>query len=102
MKLIVIYYSMVNKDRVNISVYFFVMMFDSSYAVDMTQTFGCVVGEWSEWSICPVSCGYSTSYRTRKVIVSKPIDDCPILNETKTCGTMRGCKWNYFNNSLWH
>ncbi len=100
-KLIIIFYSIVNNDRVNERV-FFVVMFYSSYTVDTTQAFGCVVGEWSEWSICPVYCGYSTSYRTRKVIVSRPIDDCPTLNETKTCGSMRGCKWNYFNNSLWH
>ncbi|XP_046558469.1 uncharacterized protein LOC124267565 [Haliotis rubra] len=59
----------------------------------------CLVTEWSPWSSCSLTCGFGVSTRTRQVTQHARNGglNCPRLSVEKICGSMRTCKWNYFN-----
>ena len=50
----------------------------------------CVVGEWTDWSSCSVACG-GNGIQTRTRPILRPSANggkaCPILSETRSCGT---------------
>eukprot|EP01012_Entosiphon_sulcatum_P049575 TRINITY_DN6820_c0_g1_i6.p1 TRINITY_DN6820_c0_g1~~TRINITY_DN6820_c0_g1_i6.p1 ORF type:complete len:7637 (+),score=112.47 TRINITY_DN6820_c0_g1_i6:5459-28369(+) len=46
----------------------------------------CVVGSWSEWTLCSVNCGGGQRSRSRSILVQPSGGDaCPPLNETRAC-----------------
>ena len=60
------------------------------------NSFDCRVSEWSEWSECSKSCGLGQMLRTRKVIAPSKRGGvpCPVLKQTKWCGSARSCNTN--------
>ncbi|XP_067627443.1 spondin-1 [Eurosta solidaginis] len=66
-----------------------------------TKSRDCRVSHWSEWSACSKSCGIGEMHRYRKVIRHGKRGGriCPALQESKWCGTEKGCHspTTYFN-----
>ncbi|XP_045595554.1 spondin-2 [Procambarus clarkii] len=58
----------------------------------------CRVSEWSEWSSCSKTCGIGEQIRTRTVLRHAWRGRaCPVLQETKWCGSSRDCDHKYFD-----
>ncbi|XP_054737874.1 uncharacterized protein LOC129244283 [Anastrepha obliqua] len=66
-----------------------------------TKSRDCRVSHWSEWSPCSKTCGIGEMHRYRKVIRhgKRGGRPCPALQESKWCGTEKGCHSpaTYFN-----
>ncbi|XP_017476627.1 PREDICTED: uncharacterized protein LOC108366675, partial [Rhagoletis zephyria] len=66
-----------------------------------TKSRDCRVSHWSEWSACSKTCGIGEMHRYRKVIRhgKRGGRPCPALQESKWCGTEKGCHSpaTYFN-----
>eukprot|EP00916_Digyalum_oweni_P020829 GHVL01034698.1.p1 GENE.GHVL01034698.1~~GHVL01034698.1.p1 ORF type:complete len:923 (-),score=209.86 GHVL01034698.1:1791-4559(-) len=48
----------------------------------------CLVTNWTEWVECTKNCGGGIKTRERSLISASNINDCPVLNEKKSCNNM--------------
>jgi hypothetical protein len=70
----------------------------------------CYVSEWTEWEPCSASCtvGGITPNRTRvrKVVVTGPTLQCPVLSETVNCDPVPppcppSCQVGFYSSNSW-
>jgi len=57
---------------------------------------GCLLSEWSDWSMCSATCGGGIQYQTRTVLA--PPDEggepCGALVQEQECGVTTCYSWN--------